>query len=200
MKAAGPVVLVVLLSCAGENQTGGRASDGGGDDATEHADAGGAPPSDSGPLPSDSGVDARASSDGASLEASASEASTEFTCCVGVLGCRVGVDRSYDSTTGQHFYTTTDSEASCCGYTVEQQYAYYLYAAQQPGLVPFYRCRTAMGHMYTTDATCGGQTLEVTMGYIATSPECGAVPLYALHDATSGDNLYTTSAAESASA
>lgn len=156
------------------------------------------PPLDSGGA--DTGMDARSSADAASTDAP-SDASAGLDCCDGVLGCRVGVDRSYDSTTGQHFYTTTDSEASCCGYAIEQQYAYYLYAAQQPGLVPFYRCRTAGGgHLYTTDMTCGGQTLEGSMGYIATSPACGAVPLYALHDATSGDNLYTTSAAESASA
>ncbi len=120
--------------------------------------------------------------------------------CDDVLGCRIGVDRSYDSSSRQHFYTTTDSEASCCGYAIEQQYAYYLYAAQQPGLVPFYRCRTAIGHLYTTDPSCAGQTSEGTMGWIATSAVCGSVPLYALHDATSGDHLYTTSSAESASA
>jgi hypothetical protein len=149
-------------------------------------------------------MDARGSSDGstpdASHDASPSDASVGPNCCVGVLGCRVGVDRSFDSASGQHFYTTTDSEASCCGYAIEQQYAYYLYATQQPGLVPFYRCRTANGHLYTTDATCGGQTVEGTLGWIAMSPVCGAAPLYALHDATSGDNLYTTSAAESATA
>jgi hypothetical protein len=198
--AAAIGVVVLAASCAGGNETGSVSSDAG-SDVTGAADTGGPPGSDSGIHPSDSGADARSSSDGASTpDGAASEASTGPDCCDGVLGCRVGVDRSYDSTTGQHFYTTTDSEASCCGYAIEQQYAYYLYAAQQPGMVPFYRCRTAMGHLYTTDATCGGQTLEGTLGYIATSPECGAVPLYALRDATSGDNLYTTSAAESASA
>ncbi len=47
--------------------------------------------------------------------------------CDDILGCRIGVDRSYDSTTGHHFYTTTDSEASCCGYQLESEDYYYLW-------------------------------------------------------------------------
>ncbi|MHB1845208.1 MAG: hypothetical protein ACYCWW_10285 [Deltaproteobacteria bacterium] len=116
--------------------------------------------------------------------------------CDDILGCRVGVDRAYDQTAGLHFYTTTDSEASCCGYAVETYDAFYLYAQAQSGLVPFYRCRAASGaHLYTTDQSCGGATLEGTMGYIATGPVCGSVPLYGL-SSSSGDYLYTTSAAE----
>ncbi len=120
--------------------------------------------------------------------------------CDDVLGCRIGVDRSYDSTSGQHFYTTTDSEASCCGYSVEAYDAFYLYAAAQPGLVPLYRCSTATGHLYTTDAACDGATVEGAMGFIGTSASCGSVPLYGLSNATTGDHFYTTSAAEAASA
>ncbi len=121
--------------------------------------------------------------------------------CDDVMGCRVAVDRSYDSSTGLHFYTTTDSEASCCGYSVEAYGSFYLYAAAQPGLVPFYRCRTASGaHLYTQDQSCGGATLEGQLGFIATGAVCGSIPLYALHDAASGDDLYTTSQAEMTSA
>ena len=85
--------------------------------------------------------------------------------CDDILGCRIGVDRAYDSTNGLHFYTTTDSEASCCGYQVESENYYYLYAAAQTGLVPFYRCLMPGGaHMYTTDATCAGGGVEGSMG------------------------------------
>ena len=188
---------------AGSGGTDASALDGGAD-ATQSegsADAG---------SPSDATADATPDAEAATGEEPDACSPSAETCnladddcngeCDDILGCRVGVDRSYDSTTGQHFYTTTDSEASCCGYTIEQQYAFYLYAAQQPGLLPFYRCRTATGHLYTTDASCDGATLEGTLGYIATSAVCGAVPLYALSDATSGDHLYTTSAAEVTSA
>jgi hypothetical protein len=121
--------------------------------------------------------------------------------CDDILGCRIGVDRAYDATNGAHFYTTTDSEASCCGYAVESYGYYYLYSSAQAGLVPFYRCRTSAGtHLYTTDASCDGATSEGSMGWIATGAVCGSVPLYHLYDATSDDHLYTTSAAEAASA
>ncbi len=123
--------------------------------------------------------------------------------CDDLLGCRVAVDRSYDSQSGRHFYTTTDSEAACCGYAVESYGYYDLYATQLPGLVPFYRCRTpSSAHLYTTDATCGGNAnvLEGTLGYAATGPVCGAVPLVGLSLASTGDYLYTTSATEAASA
>ena len=117
--------------------------------------------------------------------------------CDDILGCRIGVDRSYDSKTGLHFYTTTDSEASCCGYSVETHDAFYLYGSAQSGLVPFYRCRTATGaHLYTTDPTCAGSAVEGSMGWIATGAVCGSVPLYGLYYATSGDYLYTTNSAE----
>ena len=121
--------------------------------------------------------------------------------CDDLLGCRVGVDRSYDSAAGLHFYTTTDGEANASGYAIETLAYYYLYATSQAGLVPFYRCVTSGGaHLYTTDASCGGATSEGSMGWIATTPVCGAVPLYHLSNAASGDHLYTTSAAEASSA
>jgi hypothetical protein len=111
------------------------------------------------------------------------------------------VDRSNDTKSGVHFYTTTDSEASCCGYSVESYDYYYLYASSAPGLVPFYRCRTSAGtHLYTTDPGCDGATSEGSMGWIATGAVCGSVPLYHLYLATSQDHFYTTSAAEAAAA
>jgi len=121
--------------------------------------------------------------------------------CDDILGCRIGVDRAYDAKAGLHFYTTTDSEGGSSGYTVETYGYYYLYAAAQPGLVPFYRCRTSAGaHLYTTDSSCGGETLEGSMGWIATGAVCGSVPLYHLYAASTGDHFYTTSAAEASSA
>lgn len=124
--------------------------------------------------------------------------------CDTVSSCWPHVDRSYNATTGEHFYTTNDTEASCCGFTVEDEPYYYLYSTQQTGLVPFYRCLLSTGfHFYTTSSTCegaSGATVEGAMGFIATSATCGAVPLYRLYDGTNGDHLYTTSSAEMTSA
>jgi hypothetical protein len=120
--------------------------------------------------------------------------------CDDVSGCRVGVDRSYDGTTGEHFYTTSDSEAACCGYTVETLDYYWLYGAQQSGLVPFYRCVLGNGfHFYTTSQSCEGASgamNEGSLGWIASGAVCGSVPLYRLYNSASGDHLYTTSMSE----
>jgi hypothetical protein len=117
--------------------------------------------------------------------------------CDDLLGCRIAVDRSVNANAGLHFYTTTDSEAECCGYQPEQLGYFYLWPSPRSGLVPFYRCSNAVGgHLYTTDATCEGLTLEGTMGYLATQPLCGAVPLYRLRSASGADHLYTLSATE----
>ncbi len=118
-------------------------------------------------------------------------------------GCRVAISRSYHAS-GEHFYTASPSEASCCGFRVEFSPYYYLYAAPAPGLAPFYRCIMSYGkHFYTTASNCEGLvpgTNEGVMGYIAPSPVCGAVPLYRLYQGSSNDHLYTTSIAERDSA
>jgi hypothetical protein len=121
------------------------------------------------------------------------------TCDPSVSGCRRAVHRSLDSSTGEHFYTTSRSEAACCGFTVEHYDFYYLYASMQPGLVPFYRCLLSSGfHFYTQSATCEGapgSTMEGVMGYMARSAGvCGSVPLYRLRRGS--DHFYTPSAAE----
>lgn len=122
--------------------------------------------------------------------------------CDDVDGCRVAVERSYKSSTGEHFYTTSDTEAHCCGYTLENASAYYLYASSAPGLVPFYRCVLGSGYHFTTqNSACeGAGTVEGVIGYIATAATCGAVPLYRLSSKSNGDHLFTTDAAEKASA
>lgn len=123
--------------------------------------------------------------------------------CDTLSACWVGVDRSYDASTGEHFYTTSNSEAACCGFTVEAYDYYFLYTAQQSGLTPFYRCLLASGfHFYTTSSTCegaAGATNEGSLGWIATSASCGSVALYRLV-AANGDHLYTISSAEVSSA
>ena len=123
--------------------------------------------------------------------------------CDTVPACWVGVDRSYNSSTGQHFYTTSDTEAACCGYTVENLDYYYLYSASQSGLVPFYRCALPTGHFYTTDSGCEaapGAINEGSLGWIGTSAVCGAVPLYRLVYGANDDHFYAVSAADESAA
>ena len=117
-------------------------------------------------------------------------------------GCRNGVHRSYRASNGEHFYTTSSSEAVCCGFTLQASNYYYLYRSAGPGLAPLYRCLLANGfHFYTRSAACEGSAgarRELTVGYIATAPSCGSTPLYRLLQGS--DHLFTISASERASA
>jgi len=120
-------------------------------------------------------------------------------CDEAVSGCRRPVHRSYKSSTGEHFYTTSRAEAASAGFVVERYDFYYLYAASQPGLVPFYRCLLSSGfHFYTQSAACEGSpgaVMESIMGYMArTAGVCGSVPLYRMRKGN--DHFYTTSIAE----
>ncbi|MDP3278990.1 MAG: hypothetical protein Q8Q09_27605 [Deltaproteobacteria bacterium] len=119
--------------------------------------------------------------------------------CDETAGCRTGVHRSVHLSTGEHFYTTSLAESVCCGFRREYENFYYLYSGAAPGLVPFMRCVTPAGwHFYTADPACEGVRVEGPMGFISTSPACGAVPLYRL--VLREDHFYTTSTAERDSA
>lgn len=117
--------------------------------------------------------------------------------CDDFAGCRNGVHRS--SKAGEHFYTTSLTEAACCGFTVELQNFFYVYKATTTGLVAFHRCLLANGkHFYTQASNCegaAGALNEGVLGYVATSATCGAVPLYRLSHPSSS-HFYTTSLAE----
>jgi hypothetical protein len=114
-------------------------------------------------------------------------------------GCRTAIHRSVHPVSGEHFYTSSASEAACCGFTVEHYDFYFVYTSSVPGLVPFYRCVLASGfHFYTTSAACEGapgSVLEGTLGYVATGASvCGSIPLYRL--VSGNDHFFTTSAPE----
>lgn len=120
------------------------------------------------------------------------------TCDDASAGCRVPVHRSYHAGRDEHFYTTSRTEAACCGFSVELYDFYHLYRSAAPGLVAFYRCLLSSGyHFYTASATCEGSPgaiVEGTMGYLAPSPTCGSTPLYRL--VRGNNHFYTTSAPE----
>ncbi len=115
----------------------------------------------------------------------------------GVANCRVSVHRSYSAATGEHFYTTDFNEAQCCGYAVENQNYYDIYAGSHPGLTGWYRCVKPSGlHLYTTSSTCEGTTVEGLMGYVSITELPGSTPLYRSFNGNNGDHLFTTSLAE----
>lgn len=114
--------------------------------------------------------------------------------------CRIGVHRSAKS--GEHFYTTSLSEAKCCGFTLEQENAFYLYSGSATGLTALYRCVVLSNgkHFYTTDPTCEGQKVEAPIGNLAKAAVCGGVALMRLWHPSDGDHLYTIDPAERTSA
>lgn len=115
----------------------------------------------------------------------------------GVASCRLGVHRSVHSSTGEHFYTTSLAEAQSAGFNLEAQDFYDIYIATHPGLTGWQRCLKANGkHFYTMSANCEGQTVEGTMGYVASTQIGDSRPLYRSFRGQNGDHFYTTSLAE----
>jgi hypothetical protein len=115
----------------------------------------------------------------------------------GVAGCRQGVHRSWHSVTGEHFYTTSLTEAQCCGFSLESQDFYFIYIDNHAGLATWNRCITSGGfHFYTTDGACEGTTFEGTIGYVATMQIGDSRPLYRSYNGLTGDHFYTTTEAE----
>jgi len=115
--------------------------------------------------------------------------------CDDGASCRVGVNRSVKS--GEHFYTTSLTEAKCCGFTLETADAFFLYSGAPAGTTALYRCvvKSIGKHFYTTDPACEGQTIEGPMGNLAKASTCGAIALMPLSN-VDGDHLYTIDPAE----
>ena len=123
--------------------------------------------------------------------------------CDDLDGCRTAILRSVSIATGEHLFTNNVPESTCCGYTLENPAAFYLYSASQPGTALVYRCdQPSIGrHFITTSSTCeGAGVVDFTIGYMATTATCGAVPLYRLYKASIKDHMFTTDAAERDSA
>ena len=107
--------------------------------------------------------------------------------------------RSYQPTTGEHFYSSDLAEAQCCGFVLEAANYFYLYGVQLPGLAPFYRCALFSGkHLLTQSPDCeGAGNSEGVIGFIGSGPApCGGdTPLYRVAGGSS-DHLFTVSPAE----
>jgi hypothetical protein len=124
--------------------------------------------------------------------------------CGAPMGCRTAVHRTYNPGSGEHFYTSTRGEGAGLGFNEEAANYFYLSSAPAPGLVPLHRCLMNYGkHFYTTAPNCEGVTPgteEATMGFLSTTPQCGAVPLFRSYNPGSNDHFYTTDPVEHARA
>jgi len=83
---------------------------------------------------------------------------------------------------------------------IEQTNFFYTYTSDPGGFRPLYRCRlnsSGATNFLATGTGCEGAGVVVeTLGYIARTPTCGAVPLYRLYSSATGDHFYTPSASE----
>jgi hypothetical protein len=124
--------------------------------------------------------------------------------CGAPASCRAGVHRMYNGGSGEHFYTATLGEGTTSGFTQEAADYFRLASTPAPGLAPLHRCLMNYGkHFYTTAANCEGVspgTEEGTLGYLSTTPQCGAVALYRSYNPQSNDHFYTVDATENAHA
>ena len=110
-------------------------------------------------------------------------------------GCAVGVHQAYQANAG-HLYSTDIREAASWGFDVQTANAFYVETAGGASRAPLYRCYNAgqNRHFYTTSSTCEGYgAVELTVGYVATTPLPGTVPLYRASSGSLNDHLYTTS-------
>lgn len=114
--------------------------------------------------------------------------------------------RGDNTSTGQHLYTTNQSEITAAGWTTLGSIGD-VATTQESGTEPLYRVLLPNGdHFYTTSATEHSSVLaqggkdEGIVGYIATSQQPGTKPLYRLLSTKNGMHFYTTSPADLATA
>jgi hypothetical protein len=116
-------------------------------------------------------------------------------------GCRHPIHRSYNPAEHDHTYNADLSAAACCGNVLEAEGYFYLATTAVPGTTELFLCYVAgwTDHFVSTSSACeGGAAVEGSLGYIATSPACGTVPLYRVFDPVGFDHMFTIWEAERA--
>lgn len=107
------------------------------------------------------------------------------------------VYRWWNSTIGDHFYTSAPASAAAFGY-VPEGIQFHLFACPSAGTSPFLRWWNASitDHFYTRDPSNGpallGYYFEGDIGCISAEAIPGTVPLYRWWNAAIGDHFYTT--------
>ena len=113
--------------------------------------------------------------------------------------------RADNAQTGQHLYSTNQSEISSVqgqGWTSVGTVGY-IASAQAPGTTALYRLVGGNGdHLYTTDANekntliSQGWKDEGVVGYVATSQQPGTLPLVRMVNSKTGQHFYSANAQE----
>ena len=111
-------------------------------------------------------------------------------------GCRASIHRGYGI--GGHFYSADLNRVSDSPYGLEVEGYFYLYNEAGPGMRPLFLCHKGNDrYLLSTETACEiGVAPEQTLGFIAPTAVCGAVPLYRLYKPEASNHFYTTRAAE----
>jgi hypothetical protein len=97
--------------------------------------------------------------------------------------------RSYNGTRG-HW---ASSRVAPSGFATEQSWR--LWREPRAGAVLLYECKVAQHNLLTRDVNCEGLQMLGPVGYVATAPEAGLVPLYRCRVGAGTDHFVSTSAA-----
>lgn len=98
--------------------------------------------------------------------------------------------RASTATATDRIYSTSPSDGAAAGFILEAG-VFYTYSAAIGALLPIFRCYhpSVQRHFIGAGGTCSGvpgATADLLLGYVATSPACGAVPLYEYYCGASG--------------
>ena len=120
-------------------------------------------------------------------------------------GAHAPIYRADNAQTGQHLYTTNQSEIASVqgqGWTSVGVVGF-VATGQAPGTTPLYRLSNPNGdHLYTTDANERSALLgqgwgdEGVIGYVATSQQSGTLPLHRMISTKTGMHFYSANAQE----
>jgi Repeat of unknown function (DUF5648) len=106
----------------------------------------------------------------------------------------VNVNRFFNPTTGEHFFTKSIFEGLSANFSPES--IAFRVLASNAGVsdaVPIYRCLAAYGkHFISRQSNCEGHTAEGMYGYVYSTSVSGSLPLYRFYLASTGDHLETT--------
>ena len=92
----------------------------------------------------------------------------------------VQIYRLYNSSYGDHLYSTSSSEGTDNNYALEGPAFKVLSSPASGGSFPLYRCfyPTNQRHFLSTSAACDGQAMQSLVGYIYPVMVTGTLPLY----------------------
>ena len=112
-----------------------------------------------------------------------------------LAGCRRPVHRSNGN---GHLFTDDLAQATRAPFRLEAEAFFHLYQSDVAGTRAAFLCQKPNGRYFlTSDTACEiGRAPTRTIGYWATDPRCGAVPLYRLYSGEAGNHFYTVSANE----